>query len=316
MTRWSAITRTRAHRSALAYGSRSTTGAETTSTGSYTTSGDATANGWAFSSRYGGGRAARPTYHEREEESIHAGFHVTVRALRVSDVAALCRISHGRATLVRPRGVHKLGPTATKCEICRQDQGCGPHSLRSSDHRSGTEANRVFLDPYTVACRDTCSCVVDETKSRRRDSVIVFHRGCGLGLRRIEPQNHSLSFVRQVGLIRPSTGGSWCRFTSPGEGHARPSRARPRSLQRHGLWDPQPQPESRGGGGAAAAPFAAALRRAATSSRGWALCGAWPWCGAPDDGTPGIQSLPDPQVGLQLDLRVSVALRSRGRCGL
>src|SRR6266540_2371876 len=42
MTRWSAITRTRAHRSALAYGSRSTTGAETTSTGSYTTSGDAT----------------------------------------------------------------------------------------------------------------------------------------------------------------------------------------------------------------------------------------------------------------------------------
>src|SRR6266542_821618 len=42
MTRWSAITRTRARRSALAYGSRSTTGAETTSTGSYTTSGDAT----------------------------------------------------------------------------------------------------------------------------------------------------------------------------------------------------------------------------------------------------------------------------------
>src|SRR6266511_3465605 len=116
------------------------------------------------------------------------------------------------------RGVQQLGPTATKCEICRQDQGCGPHSLRSSDHRSGTEANRVFLDPYTVACRDTCSCVVDETKSRRRDSVIVFHRGCGLGLRRIEPQNHSLSFVRQVGLIRPSTGGSWCRFTSPERG--------------------------------------------------------------------------------------------------
>ncbi len=37
---------------------------------------------------------------------------------------------------------------------------------------------------------------------------------------------------------------------------------------------------------------------------------------ARDDGTPGIQSLPDPQVGLQLDLCVSVALRSRGRCGL
>ena len=43
MTRWSAITRTRGRRSALAYGSRSTTAAEeTTSTGSYTTSGDAT----------------------------------------------------------------------------------------------------------------------------------------------------------------------------------------------------------------------------------------------------------------------------------
>src|SRR6266511_1976826 len=79
------------------------------------------------------------------------------------------------------RGVHKLGPPRTKCEICRRDQSCGPHSLRSSDHRPGTEANRVFLDPYTVACRDTCSCVVDETKSRRRDSVIVFHRGVWLG---------------------------------------------------------------------------------------------------------------------------------------
>src|SRR6266545_6486910 len=42
MTRWSAITRTRRSRSALAYGSRSTAAAETTSTGSYTTSGDAT----------------------------------------------------------------------------------------------------------------------------------------------------------------------------------------------------------------------------------------------------------------------------------
>src|SRR6266542_5710033 len=51
MTRWSAITRTRARRSALAYGSRSTTGAETTSTGSYTTSGDATKTGMA--ARYG-----------------------------------------------------------------------------------------------------------------------------------------------------------------------------------------------------------------------------------------------------------------------
>jgi hypothetical protein len=43
MTRWSAITRTRGRRSALAYGSRSATAAEeTTSTGSYTTSRDAT----------------------------------------------------------------------------------------------------------------------------------------------------------------------------------------------------------------------------------------------------------------------------------
>src|SRR6266498_791485 len=56
MTRWSAITRTRAHRSALAYGSRSTTGAETTSTGSYTTSGDATgerAKLWAQRAKHG-----------------------------------------------------------------------------------------------------------------------------------------------------------------------------------------------------------------------------------------------------------------------
>ena len=43
MTRWSAITPTRARRSALAYGSRSTNKArKTTSTDSYTTSGDAT----------------------------------------------------------------------------------------------------------------------------------------------------------------------------------------------------------------------------------------------------------------------------------
>jgi hypothetical protein len=42
MTRWSAITRTRGRRSALAYGSRSTTAAEDTS-GPYTTSRDATA---------------------------------------------------------------------------------------------------------------------------------------------------------------------------------------------------------------------------------------------------------------------------------
>ncbi len=42
MTRWSAITRTRGRRSALAYGSRSTTARKTTSTGSYTTGGDAT----------------------------------------------------------------------------------------------------------------------------------------------------------------------------------------------------------------------------------------------------------------------------------
>ena len=42
MTRWSAITRPRRSRSALAYGSRSTATAETTSTGSYTTNGDAT----------------------------------------------------------------------------------------------------------------------------------------------------------------------------------------------------------------------------------------------------------------------------------
>src|SRR5581483_10318410 len=47
MTRWSANTRARGRRSALAYGSRSTTAAEsTTSTGSYTTSGDATGRGW------------------------------------------------------------------------------------------------------------------------------------------------------------------------------------------------------------------------------------------------------------------------------
>jgi len=42
MTPWSAITRTRRSRSALAYGSRSTATADTTSSCSYTTSRDAT----------------------------------------------------------------------------------------------------------------------------------------------------------------------------------------------------------------------------------------------------------------------------------
>jgi hypothetical protein len=42
MTRWSAISRTRRSRSALAYGSRFPAAAATTSIGSYTTSGDAT----------------------------------------------------------------------------------------------------------------------------------------------------------------------------------------------------------------------------------------------------------------------------------
>src|SRR6266536_160501 len=45
MTRWSAITRTRRSRSALAYGSRSTAAAKKTSTRSYTTSRDATVAG-------------------------------------------------------------------------------------------------------------------------------------------------------------------------------------------------------------------------------------------------------------------------------
>jgi hypothetical protein len=43
MTRWSAITRTRGRRSALAYGSRSATAAQDNLNGSYTTNGDATA---------------------------------------------------------------------------------------------------------------------------------------------------------------------------------------------------------------------------------------------------------------------------------
>ena len=43
-------------------------------------------------------------------------------------------------------------------------------------------------------------------------------QGVWLGAPPHRAPNHSLSFVRQVGLIRPPTGGSWCRFTSPERG--------------------------------------------------------------------------------------------------
>jgi hypothetical protein len=199
----------------------------------------------------------------------------------------------------RARGVHKLGPTRRNARFPGKTNFAAPTA--SAAATIAPEPKQIgFLGPHTVACRDTCSCVVDvhATKSRRPGFCHRLPQGRGLGA----PPHRALKPQPQ--------------FRAPGWVDSSP-RGRDHDLFiGTGLWKPQPQPESRGAGGAAAAPFAAALRRGVTSSRGQALCGAWPWCGALDDRAPGIQSLPDPHVGLQFDLCVCLALRSRGRCGV